>query len=247
MGDSFDTAALILIGDELLSGKTKDSNGPFVIERLRARGIALSELCVVGDREEAIVEAIHRVQARNRWVITSGGIGPTHDDLTMSAVAKAFGVALEERRELVALLARHYSEDPASPWRKMARVPVGCELIFFEDTRWPAHKMGKVWVLPGVPKVFERMFCHLIKGLGRYPLSQVSLYYNVGEGVLAPTLSELDAQFASVAVGSYPVWGEGDYKVRVTLESRQADALAAAKSWLLEHLDKAYLVRTEPE
>ena len=149
------SAAIVLIGDELLSGKIRDANGALLIDDLRALGIEVTELHMVSDRIERIVEAIELVRHRNDVVFTSGGVGPTHDDKTLDAVAEAFGVDLEAQEELLSRIRARFGDDPDNPWLKMGHVPAGCDLLFHEDTRWPVMRMGNVYVLPGVPQLFS--------------------------------------------------------------------------------------------
>lgn len=223
------TAAIVLIGDELLSGKVRDLNGQLLIDELRALGVQVTELHVVSDQLERIVEALELVRHRNDVVFTSGGIGPTHDDKTMEAVARAFGVALEERPELIERIVGRFGDEPGNPWLKMGSVPAGCELLFHEDTRWPIYRVGNVYVMPGIPEVFQLQFSHLRPRLASDSAIHLkTVYVRRHEGFVARVLNVLTERYPAVAFGSYPVLDNEEYDVRITIESRDPEAVARA-------------------
>lgn len=232
--DSNPTAAIVLIGDELLSGKVQDINGTLLIRELRALGVVVTEVHIVSDVIERIVEALELVRHRNDIVFTSGGIGPTHDDRTIEAVARVFEVALERRQALVELVHGFYGEAPDSPWLKMTDVPVGCELIFHSDTRWPGYKMDNVHVLPGIPEIFRRQFAALKSRFTGAAIHLALIYFRRHEGVLVPILNEAVERFDKVAIGSYPELSNPDYRVRVTFESPDRVAASDAARWVAE-------------
>lgn len=230
------TAAILLIGDELLSAKIQDRNGALMIGALRTLGVELTEVVILPDRVERIVEAVRRVRDRNDCVFTSGGIGPTHDDKTMLALSLAFDEPLERRAELVDIIGEYHRDEDSSGWMKMAEVPASCELLYHEGTRWPCFKVHNLFVLPGIPQIFEQQF-EFLKGHLRCdkPFTVRTLFHRRHEGVVAPILNEADARFTAVALGSYPVLGQDDYKVRITVESRDPGAVDEAFAWLLAH------------
>jgi len=232
------TAAILLIGDELLSAKVQDQNGALLIVALRQMGVELTEIVVLPDRVDRIVEAVQRVTSRNDCVFSSGGIGPTHDDKTMLAMGQAFGETLERRAELVDIINTYHHDGGSAGWMKMAEVPTSCELLYHEGTRWPCFKVHNVFVLPGIPQIFRRQF-EFLKGHLEClsPFVVRTLYHRRHEGVVAPILSAADEKFAAVSFGSYPVWGRDDYEVRITIESRDPAAVDAATQWLLEHFE----------
>jgi len=238
------SAAIILVGDELLSGKIRDRNGVLLIRELRERGIDVTELHVVADITERIVEAIQLVCSRNDFVFTSGGIGPTHDDKTMGAVAAAFGTELERRDDLVEVIQKRFGDDPDNPWLKMADIPRDCELYFHEGMRWPIFKMHNVFVLPGIPEVFEQQFDWLKARLkSDSDIHLRTIYLVPHEGVVAAVLNRLDDRFPSVDFGSYPVLDAPDYSVRVTIEGRIAEDVEAASEAVLAGFSKEDVVR----
>ena len=225
----------VMIGDELLSGKVRDANGPYLIDALRRHGVDLMEIHFVGDDIDAIVEAVDLVRHRRDLCFTSGGIGPTHDDVSMEAVAKAFGMDLELREDLAALIAGFFgTEESGRAWRKMAIVPTGCTLLDLA-TAWPAYTVENVVMLPGIPQIFTRQVDALLAGLESSPVVTNVAYFRIGEGELAAPLADLAENFAgAVTFGSYPVIGEIEYQVKVTMDSRDSAALAEATRHLLE-------------
>lgn len=231
------TAGLVLIGDEILSGKVRDENGPFLISRLRRHGIDLREIHVVGDTVDEIAEAVNTVRARRDHCFTSGGIGPTHDDVTMQSIAAAFEVPLEERPELVDVVATVFGVGArGDAWRKMANVPANCDLRYIARS-WPLYTVENVYVLPGIPEIFRRQVDHLLDTFEGIPVTTNVAFLALDEGDLTQPLTALaEAYEGRVAFGSYPVLGVSEYSVKVTLDSRDADALAQATAALLERL-----------
>lgn len=242
------TAGMVMIGDELLSGKIRDANGPYLIDGLRRHGIDLEEIHFVADDVDAIVEAVNLVRGRRDLCFTSGGIGPTHDDVSMEAVAAAFGMELELREDLAAVVANFVGTDESGrAWQKMAIVPTGCELLDL-STAWPAYSVENVVMLPGVPQIFQRQVDALLAGLESHPVVTNVAYFRIGEGDLARPLTDLAESFAgTVSFGSYPVFGEVEYQVKVTLDSRDPDALAEATRHLLAHFPEQVVHAVEED
>lgn len=235
--DGYDTmdAGLVLIGNELLTGKIQDENGPYLTGALRRHGIDLGEAHVISDEIGAIAEAVNIVRSRRDLCFTSGGIGPTHDDVTLEAVATAFGVAVEERPELVRIVDVVFGVgESARAWRKMARVPVGCELRFVPN-HWPVYVVDNVYVLPGIPQIFRRQLDFILSTIEEMqPVATTVAYMKLGEGELTGPLADLAKQYAGqVEFGSYPIIGDPHYQVKVTLDSRDREALAEATKCLL--------------
>ncbi|MCC7076361.1 MAG: competence/damage-inducible protein A [Acidimicrobiia bacterium] len=235
MGDKPQTAGLVLIGNELLTGKIRDANGPYLIAGLRRHGIDLAEVHIVSDDIEAIAEAVNLVRGRCDHCFTSGGIGPTHDDVTMEGVAAAFGVELEERGDLVEVVQAVFGTgESAEAWRKMAIVPTGTRLEFI-GRHWPVYVVGNVYVLPGIPEIFRAQFDFVISSIEASPVESNVAYMKVGEGELTRPLTELAESYAGrVDFGSYPVLGHPDYSVKVTLDSRDPEALSEATQRLVD-------------
>jgi molybdenum cofactor synthesis domain-containing protein len=201
------TAAMLVIGDEILSGRTRDSNMHHLAQELTARGIVLAEVRVVADDHAAIVAAV-RALRRHDHVFTSGGIGPTHDDITADAIADAFGVAITHRADAMALLGAHY-ERQSLPFnearQRMARIPDGATLIDNPVSIAPGFTLGNVHVMAGVPRIFEAMVAGILAGIvGGPPLRSLSLRVMRGEGDVATPFAALAAEYPGLSMGSYP-------------------------------------------
>ncbi len=235
------TAAMLTIGDEILSGRTRDSNMPHLARALAAAGIDLREARTVPDVADEIVAAVNALRARYDHVFTSGGIGPTHDDITADAVAAAFGVGIDVRADARAVLATNYA-DPATELNaarlRMARVPDGATLIDNPVSKAPGFSLGNVHVMAGVPAVFEAMVAGLVPRLtGGTPLLSVSVRAPHPEGLLAGPLGALAAAHPAVAIGCYPFNHGGVFGANVVLRATDPDALAAAERGLAAVLD----------
>lgn len=230
------TAAMLTIGDEILSGRTRDSNMPHLALRLGEMGVDLREARTVPDEAEAIVAAINALRARYDHVFTSGGIGPTHDDITADCVAAAFGVAIDVREDARAVLATNYANperDLNAARLRMARIPDGATLIDNPVSKAPGFTLGNVHVMAGVPAVFEAMVAGLLPRLtGGKPLLSASLRIERPEGVLAEPLAALARAHPSVAIGSYPFNRDGIFGSNIVLRSQDEAALAAAEAGL---------------
>ena len=232
------TAAMLTIGDEILSGRTRDSNMPHLAQALVDKGIALRETRVVPDVEAEIVAAVNALRARYTHVFTSGGIGPTHDDITAEAVAVAFGVAIDVREDARAILAANYANPDVelNPARlRMARIPDGAELIENPVSRAPGFSLGNVHVMAGVPAVFQAMVAGLLPRLtGGRPLISETLRVLRPEGEIAGPLRVVAEAHPSVAIGSYPFNSGGVFGANLVARSEDPEALAAAMVALRE-------------
>lgn len=202
------TAAMLVIGDEILSGRTRDSNLHHLAQELTRHGITLAEARVVADQHDEIVAAVRALAARYTHVFTSGGIGPTHDDITADAVAAAMGAAIGHRADAMALLQAHYDRAglPFNDARqRMARIPDGALLIDNPVSTAPGFTLGNVHVVAGVPNIFEAMLASVLPGLtGGAPLLSQSLRLNRGEGDIAGPFGALAAEYPDLSMGSYP-------------------------------------------
>lgn len=219
------TAAVVIIGDEILSGKFPDENGPYLVGRMRALGCDLRRLAVVGDTLDAIGDEVARCAAVHDHVVTTGGVGPTHDDLTLEGVARAFGLGTELRPELVALLDRFgLARTPTN--LRMATMPVGAELILAERASFPIVRVRNVWVFPGVPRLMRAKFEEIAPRFAGPLVRCVRVHVDRPETEIAGLLTEVaEVHAAAVAIGSYPREGAGEPQVIVTLESRDEQAL----------------------
>jgi molybdenum cofactor synthesis domain-containing protein len=206
------TAAILVIGNEILSGRTQDTNLHWMAGRLTALGIRLREARVVADIEAEIVAAVRMLSGRYRYVFTTGGIGPTHDDITAESIAKAFDKAIVIDPDAAARLARHYGgAEHVTPARlRMARIPEGASLIDNAVSGAPGFRIGNVFVMAGVPTVMRAMFESFAGGLTGGPkILQRSVTSNVPESVLADALGRLQGRYPEVDLGSYPWFRQG--------------------------------------
>lgn len=219
------TAALIVIGDEILSGRTKDVNIGATAEFCTDLGIELKEVRVVSDETDDIVAAVNAVRARYTYVFTTGGIGPTHDDITADAVAKAFGVALPinaQAREMLEARWRETGTEVNEARLRMARIPQGADLIVNSVSAAPGFRIGNVHVMAGVPIIMRAMLEAIAPTLrGGKKVQSVTVKASVGEGTVGGPLGELQAQYPDVKMGSYPQMGKG--RVMTELVLRSAD------------------------
>ncbi len=231
------TAAMLLIGNELLSGRTQDANLAYVGERLAAHGIRMREARIVPDIPAAIIEALNVLRARYDYVFTSGGIGPTHDDITADCVAEAFSVALPIHPGAEAELQSYWRERDVTPNAarlRMARIPSGASLIRNTVSAAPGFQLENVFVMAGVPKIMQAMFDSVLSGLVPGPtIISVSVTCDLGEGALAEPLGALQGKYPEVDIGSYP-GGSISGTLRVMLVARGTDAheLATVQSAL---------------
>jgi len=224
------TAAVLVIGNEVLSGRTQDLNLNYLAKRLTAAGIRLMEARVIGDDARAIVAALDALRATHTYVFTTGGIGPTHDDITAAAVAEAFGVKLKRDPRAVALLERHYAPGDLNEARlKMADIPEGAELIANPVSRAPGFRIGNVYVLAGVPRIMQAMLDGVLPELrGGPPMVARAVTCRLPEGVIAAELGLLQARHPGVEIGSYPFMRIGQFGV--TLVIRGTDAAACERA-----------------
>ncbi len=226
------TAAVLVIGDEILSGRTQDVNVNAIARFLGERGIDLKEARIVPDDMDAIVEALDALRTRYDHVFTTGGIGPTHDDITADAVAATFGVSISHHPEAVRILRAHFREmgrEETEARMRMARIPEGAELIPNPVSRAPGFRIGNVFVLPGVPRIMEAMLHELEEHLATgTPVRSVTVEARVPEGDLGDPLRRLAAAHPEVSIGSYPFREGGSLGARIVIRSADVSALESA-------------------
>jgi len=239
------TCALIVIGNEILSGKVQDSNTYFAARELRTAGVALMRVATIPDEIPVIAQEVAWCSARYDFVITSGGVGPTHDDLTMEGVAAAFQRALVIDPELEALIRDHFTEKLNKAGLKMAFVPEGAILNRAGDIRFPTVQIENVYVLPGIPQLFEAKLAALKSRFATDPYFMRAIYTLATEGVIAEHLDACVAAFPELMLGSYPRIGNPEYRVKLTLESKDADYLDRAFHHLMDLLPSDAVVKTE--
>ena len=233
-------ASLIIIGDEILSGRTEDKNLSYLAKWLGKLGINLCEVRVVLDIEKDIIDAVNSLRKRYDYVFTTGGIGPTHDDITTDSIAKAFGVearidddALEKMKEFLA------GKELTAPLLKMLNIPEGGELIYSPATKAPGYKIGNVFVMAGIPKIMQGMLEGMYDYLERGEIiHSKSLDIMVGESFFAEDLAEIQDKFPTVLVGSYPFSRDGVYGATIVLRSTRESDLDSCELLVKELITK---------
>ena len=240
------TAAALLIGNELLSGKIREANLCELARTLRTLGIRLERVVMVADEVDVIAAEVASLSDGYDVVFTSGGIGPTHDDVTIDAVARAFDAPTHVDPGIEALLRAHYQDRCSDAHLRMALVPSGAELATVHDVPWPTVVMRNVWVLPGIPEVF-RMKLGVVRAWIRGPAPYLtrSVLTRLEEPDLKPVLDRVVADHPSVEIGSYPKWVGAEYKTKITFDGLEARALREAVDAFLSRIPASAVVRTE--
>jgi molybdenum cofactor synthesis domain-containing protein len=232
------TAAMLVIGDEILSGRTRDANMYYLAGELTKVGIVLKEVRVVSDDTAAIIEAINALRAQYDTVFTSGGIGPTHDDITADAIAQAVGVHIGVRADARALLQAHYDRaglDFNTARQRMARIPDGAALIDNPVSVAPGFSLGNVHVMAGVPNIFQAMLASVLPRLtGGQPLISQSLRVRRGEGDIAAPFAALAAEYPSLSMGSYPFTQNGVFGTNLVIRGTDVAVLNDAMGRLTQ-------------
>ena len=233
-------ASLVIIGDEILSGRTEDKNLAYLAKWLGKIGISLSEARVVLDNEEAIIGSVNSLRKKYDYVFTTGGIGPTHDDITTDCVAKAFGVeAKVDENALEKMKAFLDGKELTGPLLKMLHIPEGGELIYSPATKAPGYKIENVFVMAGIPKIMQGM----LEGMYDYleagdVVKSKSHDILVGESYFAEELTEIQNKFSNVSVGRYPFSRDGVYGATIVLRSSDDIALASCEKLVLKLIGK---------
>src|ERR1700755_1872797 len=228
------TACVLIIGNEILSGRTQDANLAFLAQGLNGAGIRLREARVIPDDPAVIVSTVNEARSTFDYVFTTGGIGPTHDDITAQCMADAFGVALIVHPEARRLLETHYPPGHLNEARlRMAMVPEGAVLLPNPISRAPGFQIGNVYVLPGVPNIMQGIFEQLkYRLIGGDKVLSRSVSCQLGEGILAKDLAALQDRYSDVEIGSYPYFRRGDFGVTLVLRATDRERLAAATNEL---------------
>lgn len=240
------TAAALVIGNELLSGKIEEANVHVLARTLRGLGIELRRVVMVLDDIDVIAREVKQLSAEHDWLFTSGGVGPTHDDVTVHAVARAFDLAVIEEPTLAAMLREHYKERCTDGHLRMALIPAGAELESHSSVRWPTIRVRNTWLLPGVPEIFRMKLAVVVERLaGGVGFISCAVFTKMDEGDLKPLLDEIVARFPDIGVGSYPKWQDPSYKTKVTFDGREQGRVDAAKEAFLTLLPPGEPQRVE--
>lgn len=239
------TAAILVIGDEILSGKVEDANARLLIGELRQLGVALRRIMVVPDEIADVAAAARELSASFDHVFTSGGVGPTHDDVTIAGIAAAFDKPVIRHSELERRLKTFFGDGVDESKLRMADVPENAELLEMPDWRWPVLVCRNVYILPGVPELFRKKFLAMRERFRVEPFFARAVYTLEEEFDIAAALREVADANPAVAIGSYPNFGTTDYKVKLTLESKDNAALESCLAALMTKLDAGRIVRSE--
>ena len=238
-------AAIIVIGNEILSGKVVDTNAPFLTRELRAIGVTLKRILTIPDEVDEIAEAVKEFRPRYDVVFTSGGVGPTHDDVTMEGIAKGLGRRLVRHPAIETRLREFYKEHVNDARLKMSEVPEGAELLVDGRLGFPTVKCENFYILPGIPELFEQKFEALRERFSATPYTMRVVYTREGEGSIAEHLNATLAAFPELLLGSYPKLSHPEYTVKLTLESKDPEYVDRALAHLLRLLPAEAIVRTE--
>ncbi len=236
------TAAILVIGNEVLSGKVEEKNARFLIGELRELGVALKCILTIPDEPEEIASAVRNLSARFDFVFTSGGVGPTHDDVTISSIARAFAVPIVRHPELEGMLRRYFGAEIDEARLRLADVPEGAELVYGEDLKYPVMACGNVFILPGVPELFRKKFTAIQERFRVAPFYLRIVHTLEDEFDIAERLQSVADAHPAVAIGSYPNFVTPEYKVKLTLEAKIEAAVDAAHQALLLVLDQTLIV-----
>jgi molybdenum cofactor synthesis domain-containing protein len=241
------TAAALIIGNEILTGKVAEQNVYVLAKELFGLGVELRRIVVCPDEIDTIAHDLRQLKDQHDIVVTSGGVGPTHDDVTIKAVAKAFDQKVVRAIQYEHLLRDYYGERLTEMHLRMADVPEGARLLATPEMRWPTVAVDNVYVLPGVPQIFRAKVAILreeLKGLGTF--YSRAMYVGLDEPTLAPLLDEVSAAHAEVNIGSYLHWGDdADYRTKLTVDGRSAELVESCFDALVAGIPKDRLVRVE--
>ena len=239
------TAAVIVIGNEVLSGKVEESNATFFIRQLRELGVPLRSVQVIPDELQTIADTVAAASGRFDYVFTSGGIGPTHDDMTVPAIARGFGLELAADPELGALVRRCCGDDLNPYLMRMASVPRGAELVWAEGLMFPVLKIRNVYVFPGDPKILRKKFLAIRSRFQTVAYTLRKIFTRSDEGELAAFMEEAERLHPAVQIGSYPEYDNPDYRVQITIESKDSEQAKKALEYLVERMPTGSIVRVE--
>lgn len=240
------TAAALIIGNEILSGKIADTNTTFLARGLFELGIELRRVVVCPDEVDRISEDLTNLRVAHDLVFTSGGVGPTHDDVTIEGVAASFGRPVVRSVAVEKMIRQYYGDRATDAHFRMANMPEGAEMIRSSEAPWPTVVIENVFVLPGVPEIFELKFADLRKRLDEgHAFHSQAVYTLSGEGEIASLLERIAQAFPGVMVGSYVKWRGDDYRTKVTFDGIDPDTVAKAADMLTNELDTKLFVRRD--
>lgn len=239
------TAAILIIGNEVLSGKVTDENSPYLVRELRGLGVDVRRIATIPDELSVIAQDVRGLAPAHDFVFTTGGVGPTHDDVTIAAVAQAFQRRLVRHPLLEETLRRYYGVAITAAQLRMAEIPEGSRLEGEGDSGFPVVACENVFIFPGIPESVRRKFARIREQFRENPYILRRIYLRCDEGEIAAELYGAIDRFPSVQIGSYPILHNPDHSVLLTLESKQAEEVEQARRFLLERLPASIVVRVE--
>jgi len=239
------SAAIIIIGNEILSGKVEDINSPYLTRELRALGVDVQRISVIPDEIETIAEEIAHCRKKYHLLFTSGGVGPTHDDVTMEGIARGVGRAVTHHPILDQLLRTVYGGELNPAQLKLADVPEGLELLHAEGLRVPVLRFENIYIFPGIPDLLRRKFEAIKERFRETPFHLRKIYLTGDEALIADDLNKVLRIYPHLLLGSYPILHNPEYKVILTLESKDKAYLQGATDVLLSFLPKELVLRLE--
>jgi len=228
---------MLVIGNELLTGKVGEANLVVLARSVRNLGIVLRRVVMVLDDIDTIARDVRELSSAHDWLFTSGGVGPTHDDVTIEAVAKAFGVPVVVSEPMKAMLEAHYKERLTDGHLRMALIPEGAALETTAEIRWPTIRIANTWIMPGIPEVFQMKIPVLEAKIGKdAAFVSHAVYTKMDEGDLKPLLDRVVAAYPTVDVGSYPRWNEPSYRTKLTFDGLDTDVVSRARDAFIASL-----------
>ena len=240
------TAAALIIGNELLSGKIADANVVVLARALRSLGVVFRRGVMVLDEIDVLAEEVRALSSTHDWLFTSGGVGPTHDDVTIDAIARAFGTHVVTDPSMEAMLRAYYGEKVTEGHLLMARIPHGARLASTKAMPWPTVIMNNVWILPGVPEIFQAKVPQIREELGAdVPFVSHAVFTTLDEGTIKPMLDRVVAEHPDVEIGSYPRWSALEYRTKLTFDGLDGEKVRTARDAFAASLPEEAVVRVE--
>jgi molybdenum cofactor synthesis domain-containing protein len=238
-------AGVVVIGNEILSGKVIDVNSPFLAEELRKLGVALCRITTIPDELDDIARTVREFHEAFDYVFTSGGVGPTHDDVTIEGIARALGRRVVRHPEMERNIRRFLNDNVNAAHLKMAEVPEGAQLIQDSNLGFPTIQVENIYILPGIPEILRKKFHALRERFMEEPYHLRVIYTCQSESMIAESLNQAMAEFPDLMLGSYPKMGDPEYMVKLTMESKDGNYVQRAFDRLMILLPAGSVVRTE--
>ncbi len=239
------TAGIIIIGNEILSGKVRDTNSFYLSSELWSLGIQVQRISIIPDEVDVIAKEARGFSENYSYVFTTGGVGPTHDDVTMTGIARGFDVPLVRNSEILGMLSVRFNNDLNEALLKMSEVPEGSEVVMYKNMRFPVVTFKNIYIFPGIPEYVRSKFSMIREKFGSSPILLKRIFLNAHESVVAGTLHAVVREHCDVSIGSYPYVNNPEYRVIITLESRSEESLKRAFETLCARIGRHMIVKTE--